>query len=186
MADYGSIGTSRSWVASISGLMPTSLGIIVPTEDFYSVTIKDRKLSAIVLPDIISAVNVQRRVVPVSVTPYVVGISNLMPTSLETVNNSPYGLLKLVATWAYTSSNMFPNTTGKITGTVKVEGVLWANIEVRLYYKPNGFFIGYTRTNDLGEFAFYNLEVGAPLYYVIASKDTFNAVVMDSIAPVPM
>ena len=187
MANYGSIGVYRNALASISGLMPTTLSTIIPGEDLYSVIIKDRKLKSVVLQDIIVSANTQNKAIKGTRTSQsVTGISGLMPTSLSIVNNSPYGLLKFVPMWAYNTANMFPNTTGKITGTVKVEGILWANIEVRLYYKTNGFFIGYTKTNELGEFAFYNLEVGSPLYYVVAFKDTFNAVVLDGIAPVPM
>lgn len=187
MADYGSIGISRSTLASISGLMPTSFDTIVPNEDLYYSILGNREVCAkfIVPIENIVETSIQRRVeVPVVFTNHIVPITAMMPPTLNTVNNSPYGLLKYIPLWAYTSSNPFPDTTGVISGTVKVEGILWDDIEVCLYYKVNGFLVGRTRTNELGEFSFNYLESGKPLYYVVAFKDTFNAVIMDSIPPV--
>jgi hypothetical protein len=95
-------------------------------------------------------------------------------------------LIKRIPLWAYSAAKLFPDTTGKLEGTVKVEGVLWENVMVRLYYKENGFLIDTTYTDSLGRFSFIYLETGNPNYTVIAYRNTFNAIVLDGVAPVKM
>ncbi len=77
--------------------------------------------------------------------------------------------------------------TGMISGIVKVEGVLWSNKLVRLYRKVNGLLVGETATDINGYFVFYHIQFDVQTkYFVIASHEGFNAVVMDDIIPVVM
>lgn len=128
--------------------------------------------------------NTDKRVVKSFVySPFLPSILPITVPPIGTVSKSD-NLIKKIATWAMTGSNPFPDTTGYISGIVKVEGVLWSNVIVRLYYEDNGFFIGYTYTDENGEFRFDELEYNVPKYTVIAYHEGFNAMVMRSVAPV--
>lgn len=103
---------------------------------------------------------------------------------------SKYSVVYRQATWkfdyVYNRIDKFPHpdTTGHIEGTVKVEGVIWANVVVRLYYNVNGLLICVTKSDNSGHFRFDNLEVGKGYYSVTAYHEGFNAVIYDQIRPV--
>lgn len=82
---------------------------------------------------------------------------------------------------SYVAGNIRTNMYGVISGVVRVEGVLWPNALVRLYYNIDGMPISYTYTDENGAFYFNYLEVGKSYYSVIAYKDGFNALIYNEI-----
>jgi hypothetical protein len=98
---------------------------------------------------------------------------------------SPNIGVQAIGIWGYTERPL--DTLGSIVGTVKVEGGLRTDMLVRLYYKTTGILIASTKTDANGSFRFDFLEVGKPLYTALSFNldESFNAVVMDGISPVP-
>lgn len=76
------------------------------------------------------------------------------------------------------------DTSGSITGVVKVEGILTEGIPVSLIFKPNNLEIGRCTTDSKGRFRFDYLEFNKDFYTVIAHKEGYNAAVKDSVRPV--
>jgi len=68
-----------------------------------------------------------------------------------------------------------------IDGVVTVEGVIWSNVLVRLYYRQSGTQIDFTYTNEQGEFVFRNLVKDKRDFFVVAFKDDYNAIVIDEV-----
>lgn len=101
----------------------------------------------------------------------------------STANHSPQPIFQIIPVWAY-SDNPFLDTSGSLYGIAKVHGVILTNTIIRLYYKPNGFFIAETRSDPNGAFHFDLLEVGKPYYTVIAYKNGSNALIADAVSPV--
>jgi len=76
-----------------------------------------------------------------------------------------------------------PDTSGRISGVVKIEGVLRGNIIVRLYYKRTGSIVKEVRTLQDGSFIFKDIPMNGEKYLVLASSEGFNAVVFDDVLP---
>lgn len=99
----------------------------------------------------------------------------------------------MVAYWSYAikvprwnppSFDPFIDTTGVISGVVKVEGVLTEGVLVRLTFKESGILIRQCYTDDKGRFLFDDLEFDKDFYTVTAHFEGYNAVVKDSVKPV--
>lgn len=118
------------------------------------------------------------------------------PTPVVFLDKGPRSAAHSLAPWLFDyaaqvtlSTNLLyrkhlPDVSGHISGIVKVEGVLWEGIIVRLYYKRTGAVIKETRTASDGSFRFDYLPVNEEEYVVMAHKDGFNAVVFDGVKPV--
>jgi len=179
MTIYGSIGTS-------SRLKMFSL-VLFPLQDVGGRSIPLKANYA--LAEFIPGINVR----PHGISPrrFVgLGTESTLKNAVGKINKLPQS--SILAVWGFDYLNntreklKFPDLSGHIQGTVKVEGVLRKDIIVRLYYIPNGLFIASTLTNSLGEFRFNNLEVGKDLYdvYAYVEAESFNAVVFHKIRPV--
>ena len=75
-------------------------------------------------------------------------------------------------------------TTGTLSGTVKVSSVAQANKLVRLYYRPNGYAINWTKSATDGTFSFSGLDpTDTGNYFAIAFLDDagYNALVFDKL-----
>lgn len=104
----------------------------------------------------------------------------------ETTGCSNYSNLQrrhLICTWDGLYS-VSVDSTGEIHGTVKVEGVLWPEARVSLYYVKTGTYISSCFTDELGQYHFYGLEVGNPLYFVVAHHPDFGMAQADYVRPV--
>lgn len=105
------------------------------------------------------------------------------PETTGCLNYSNLQRIHLVCTWGGPVT-VYVDSTGEIHGTVKVEGVLWQEARVSLYYIKTGVIISSCFTDELGQYHFYGLEVGKPLYFVVAHHPDFGMAQADYIKPV--
>jgi len=81
-----------------------------------------------------------------------------------------------------------PQTNGYIKGTVKVEGLLYEDIPVRLYHRGTGTKIFETTSDENGEYRFDYVCTDIPEYLVCSILDGFetvyNASVLDKVSAV--
>lgn len=81
-----------------------------------------------------------------------------------------------------------PKTNGYIKGTVKVEGVLYGDIPVRLYHRDTGTKIAHTVSDENGEYQFDGICPDIPEYLVCSILDGFetvyNASTLDKVSAV--
>jgi len=88
-----------------------------------------------------------------------------------------------MAVWSRAFNVLNVDTTGSISGTVKVNNVAVPNTLVRIYFKENGFYINEIYTDGNGAFKFDFLEVGKPYYTVIAYVSQYNTLVYEDVKP---
>lgn len=74
---------------------------------------------------------------------------------------------------------------GKISGVVKVEGILLAYEMVRIIHKETGFICAVLRSDENGYFETFCVPLNVE-FYAIAHLQDYNAVVIDSLFAVPM
>lgn len=82
-----------------------------------------------------------------------------------------------------------PAASGVLSGAVTTLTVPTARIQVRLYYRPNGFYIDSTLSAADGTFSFSQIDsLDAGNYFVLAFDDEsgvqYNAIVFDRLTPV--
>jgi len=104
---------------------------------------------------------------------------------------SLYNSILMLPVWAYDfyqealSGNLvaFPDVSGAISGTTKLNNVLTPNIVVQLYYNVNGRCITQTKTDANGAFSFIGLEKGHAYYTVVAYYPNLNAISYNEVIP---
>ncbi len=78
-----------------------------------------------------------------------------------------------------------PIGSGKISGVVKVEGIILAQAIVKIIHKETGFICAILRTDNNGYFETFCVQMGVE-FYAIAHHPDYNAAVVDSLFAVPM
>ncbi len=77
-----------------------------------------------------------------------------------------------------------PDTQGKVTVLVYVDGNAIEGTTVSAYYKPNKLLIEVKQTNSEGKVTFENLTKGVAEYFFVASRDSYKDTSSGDVIPV--
>jgi hypothetical protein len=112
--------------------------------------------------------------------------SNRLITS--TVVEKARGIMQAVWAEDYVSitTNKLPrkNNQGYLAGQVMTNSVPNVNLPVWLLYTANGFLIAQCMTDENGNFSFFGLEVGNPMYTLVVRRSGYEPAILDNLVPV--